>query len=75
MLRYRIYERVQGKWRKSIDDIKTIQLNRGLAKFDFNDFHRIEIIAGRFSNSNVSPLILAYPLNFDFLEFRVMLPL
>ena len=44
-------------------------------KFDFNDFHRIEIIAGKFSYSKFSSLTLAYPLNFDFLEFRgVMLP-
>ena len=46
MLRYRIYERLLRGWKNTVDDEIDVHLNAGVAKFELNTEHNIEIIAG-----------------------------
>uniref|UniRef100_A0A7E4UXP0 Tyrosine-protein kinase receptor n=1 Tax=Panagrellus redivivus TaxID=6233 RepID=A0A7E4UXP0_PANRE len=46
VLRYRIFERLTKGWKKTVDKLVEVPLNSGLAKFELNTEHNIEIIAG-----------------------------
>ena len=46
VLRYRIFERSVSGWRKTVDKNIEVLLNSGVAKFELNTEHNIEILAG-----------------------------
>lgn len=46
VLRYRIFERLAPTWRKIVDDVVEMPLNRGVSRFELNNEHLIEITAG-----------------------------
>uniref|UniRef100_A0A914YER7 Uncharacterized protein n=1 Tax=Panagrolaimus superbus TaxID=310955 RepID=A0A914YER7_9BILA len=45
VLRYRIFEKLNRGWKKSVDEKIKVSLNSGGAKYDLNQEHSIEIIA------------------------------
>lgn len=47
VLRYRIFERATTIWKRIVDDIVEMPLNRGVSRFELNNEHLIEITAGK----------------------------
>lgn len=47
VLRYRIYEKLLRGWKNTVDQEIDIPMNGGIAKFELNTEHNIEIIAGK----------------------------
>ncbi|KAI1712319.1 type I membrane glycoproteins cell-cell fusogen domain-containing protein [Ditylenchus destructor] len=80
VLHYRIYERAQSgaarrNWKMTVDKIIKVQLNRGLAKFELNEVHRIQLMAGGSRpNRQVEPGIYFWQIGTDRQRLRGGVP-
>uniref|UniRef100_A0AC35TZG0 Protein kinase domain-containing protein n=1 Tax=Rhabditophanes sp. KR3021 TaxID=114890 RepID=A0AC35TZG0_9BILA len=56
IFRYRIFERIKQKWRDYSDDTIEVPLDKGIAKFELNNYHKIELsITGSRPNRQLEP--------------------